>query len=384
LTEVRLTARLNHPNILPIKNADHVEGLFVIAFPLGECTLAERMTRRLPLRTTLDYTRQMLAAVAHAHGKRVLHCDIKPENFILFDDGALKLTDFGIAKVARRTLQASGSGTVGYLAPEQALGKPSFRSDVFSLGLILYEMFTKQLPEWPFEWPPPGYERLRRKVHPDFIAVIRRSLAVDARRRYADASRMLAAFERIAKKADKVANAGKRRRRPSGERGQWRQMQFREFKRHYGKILEANHECGRCGGPLSEQMSTCPWCGNSPKTFRGETSLPARCKVCRRGMKLDWRFCPHEYGSAQGPRSDRNYTDKRYSESCSRPGCRGPLMPFMKYCPWCRAKVRRKWRIKNSAATCPRCGWGVVKDLWSRCPWCGAGLKFWRWGEYEE
>ena len=92
--------------------------------------------------------------------KRVLHCDIKPENFILFADGTLKLTDFGIAKIARRTIEASGSGTVGYIAPEQALGRPSFRSDVFSLGLIFYQMFTKKLPQWPFAWPPPEYQRL--------------------------------------------------------------------------------------------------------------------------------------------------------------------------------------------------------------------------------
>ena len=157
LQEVRLAARLNHPNILRVKNADHINDHFVIAYRLGTGTLAGRMTQRLPVRNVVDYMQQMLAGVAYAHEKRVLHCDIKPENFILFDDGTVKLTDFGISKIARRTIEASGSGTVGYIAPEQALGRPSFRSDVFSLGLIFYEMFTKKLPQWPFEWPPPEY-----------------------------------------------------------------------------------------------------------------------------------------------------------------------------------------------------------------------------------
>lgn len=375
LREVRLTAKLDHPHILPVKNADHIAGRFVIVYPLGECTLAEKMTRRLAVPTVLAYTRQMLAAVACAHRKRILHGDIKPENLILFSDGQLRLTDFGIAKVARRTIHASGSGTVGYLAPEQALGKPSLRSDVFALGLIIYEMLTKRLPTWPFDWPPAGYDVVKRKVHPEFINILRRALAVDTRKRYANAAAMLAAFERVAAKADRAANAKKRKRRIAvTEPGRWRYVQFREFKRLYGKALQTHHECGRCGGPISEQMTFCPWCGNRPKTFRGETRLPACCRDCGRGMKLDWRFCPHEYGAAQGPRAERRYSDQRYTATCTRPSCRGPLMPFMKYCPWCRAKVRRKWRIANSPHVCASCGWGVVKDLWSRCPWCGKQL----------
>jgi serine/threonine protein kinase len=376
LQEVRLAAKLNHPNILTVKNADHIGEHFVVAYRLGNCALAERMTQRLPVRTVLDYMHQMLAGVAYAHEKRVLHCDIKPENFILFDDDALKLTDFGIAKIARRTIAASGSGTVGYIAPEQAHGKPSFRSDVFSLGLIFYQMFTNILPEWPFVWPPPEYHRLRRKAHPDFITLIRRALAVDASRRYGSAVSMLAEFERVAKRANKAANTGRKRRSPSpNDRGRWRLVKFREFKRLFGKALQANHECGNCGGPISEQMSLCPWCGYGPEEFEGQTSLPAKCDACSRGMKLDWRFCPHEYGAAQGPRSNRSYADKRYTGTCHKPDCRGPLIPFMKYCPWCRARVQRKWKIESSKDSCPKCGWGIVADFWSHCPWCGRKLE---------
>ena len=198
--EVRVVARLEHPNILPLKNAEIIDGRFVIAFPLGEKTLAERLQKRMSLPTAIDLAGQMIEAVAYAHEHRIIHCDIKPDNLVLFSDGRLRLTDFGIAKVAARTLRASGSGTVGYVAPEQAMGKPSFRSDVFSLGLIFYRMLTGVLPEWPFEWPPPGCARLRRQPR-DLVEFIRRSIDVNPRKRYRDAVAMLAAFEKVKPRA---------------------------------------------------------------------------------------------------------------------------------------------------------------------------------------
>ncbi|MBW3540063.1 MAG: serine/threonine protein kinase [Planctomycetes bacterium] len=193
--EARLTARLEHPNIQPLKDASFIEGRFVIVTPLGDETLSDRLRRRMSLATALDLLEQMLEAVAYAHRQRVIHCDIKPENFLLFSGNRVRLTDFGISKVARKTIAASGSGTVGYMAPEQAMGRPSLRSDVFSLGLLLYRMLTGELPEWPYRWPPPAIQTLRRKVHPDLIAVIRRAVEVVPRRRYRDADRMLAAYK---------------------------------------------------------------------------------------------------------------------------------------------------------------------------------------------
>src|SRR4030095_5296163 len=88
------------------------------------------------------------------------------------------------------------SGPLGSLAPEQAMGRPSYHSDVFSLGLIIYRMLTGSLPEWPFDWPAPGYERLRKRVPAEMIAFLRRALDVDPAQSYRDAGQLLAALQR--------------------------------------------------------------------------------------------------------------------------------------------------------------------------------------------
>ena len=209
--EVRLTAKLEHTNILPLKNASFIDGHFVIVTPLGEETLADRLRRRMSLATALELFTQMLEAVAYAHRQRIIHCDIKPENFILFPGGRVRLTDFGIAKVAQKTVAASGSGTVGYMAPEQAMGRPSLRSDVFALGLILYRMLTGVLPEWPYRWPLTGQQKLRRRVHPEMIVFLQRALDTHPRKRFRDADQMLRAFRPARAKTLRRA-AGQRRR----------------------------------------------------------------------------------------------------------------------------------------------------------------------------
>lgn len=199
--EVRLTARLEHPHILPLKDASIIDERFVIAFPLAERTLDDRLRNRIALKTALDYLDQILDAVAYAHRNRIVHCDIKPDNVLLFSDNRIRLTDFGIAKVAQKTLRGSGTGTVGFMAPEQAMGKPSPRSDVFSIGLVACRMLTGHWPEWPFDWPPPGHARLKNRVHPDLVAWLKKSVDLDPRKRFKDADQMRNAFRRLHKKS---------------------------------------------------------------------------------------------------------------------------------------------------------------------------------------
>ncbi len=373
--EVRLMARLDHPHILPLKDASVIGAHFVVAFPLGERTLADRIQSRISLAAAMDYADQMLSAVAYAHARRVMHCDIKPENFILFPGNRLRLSDFGIAKVARRTIQASGSGTVGYVAPEQAMGKPSFRSDVFSLGLILYRMLSGHLPEWPYEWPPPGADKLRRRAHPELVKLVRKAVELNPRKRFKDAEQMRAAFRKAKPRALKY-QAPKRRRKPGGTaKRHWQLIRRQQFQREHGKALETRFACPRCGGPVAESMHACPWCGAARTVHRDETRFPAQCPRCNRGMKLDWAYCPWCYGPGFELTTDREYSDVRYQARCANSACpRKLLMPFMRYCPWCRRKVRRKWKVPGSNQGCPACGWGVYPSFWDYCPWCGKAL----------
>lgn len=368
--EVRLTASLDHPHILPIKNADFIENHFVIVSQLGSGTLAHRLRRRLSAAVALEFSAQILDALACAHANRIVHCDVKPQNIILFPGNQLRLTDFGIAKVMLRTLRASGTGTLGFLAPEQAMGRPSFRSDVFSAGLLLYRMFSGWLPEWPYDWPPPDIDRVRAKLSPEMVQLIRRAMELKESRRFADARIMYAALERIRSKA--LGSAVRRRRRVRRVTPDWKQLRQREFKREYGSQLKTLHACTKCGGPVSETMYVCPWCSTSRAVHKQGTRFPAECPRCKRGVKLDWKYCAWCHGPAIGPLSDRSYSDVRYVAKCDNKACGDRrLMKFMTYCPSCRRKVRRPWKIEGTKDTCDRCGWGILRDYWRACPWCG-------------
>ncbi len=375
--EARTAAVLDHPNILPIKNAQFIDGQFAIIYPLGDCTLADRLGRRMAMATRIMLVEQMLEAVAYAHHRRIIHCDLKPENFILFPGPRLRLTDFGSSRVFHKTVMGSGSGTVGYVAPEQAMGKPTLRSDVFSLGLIIYDLFTGTLPEWPYEWPPQGLSRLRQLVHPGFIALVRRAMQVEQARRFENAIQMLTAFHRLKSRRHLLARAPKRksRRRSKTTTRDWRQLRRRQFVRNYGKALEVIDACGRCEGPLSESMLACPWCGVQRSKHLGTTRRTMRCPRCKRGRNPDWNFCPWCYGPGFRTVSERSYKDKSYTARCSNLKCpRRDLAPFMRYCPWCHRMVRRPWKIAGSAHKCSRCRWAVLPGYWRFCPWCRKSL----------
>ncbi|MCG8369046.1 MAG: serine/threonine protein kinase [Proteobacteria bacterium] len=368
LHEVRVATKLKHPNILSVLNASYIDGHFVIAMDLGEESLADRIERRTSLARKLDLAGQGLAALACAHQHRIIHCDVKPENFILFPGNQLKLADFGFAKRCLRTLKASGSGTIDYIAPEQAMGRPKFQSDVFSMGLVLYRLFSGILPEWPFEWPLAGHDRLRARVRPELVQVLHKAIRLDPAKRYRDAVRMQADFEQ----AYSGARRQKRPRARNGTKGgpSWRRMQWREFRRHFGKRLETRHPCRNCEGPVAESMQACPWCGFDNPSRGAETRMPAHCPRCERGVKNDWDYCAWCYGPGFVEEATRRYPDKRYTARCANERCRGPLMPFMRYCPHCRIKVRKPWKLEGSRHACKACGWGIARDFWNYCAWC--------------
>ena len=368
LHEVQVAARLQHPNILSVINACYIDDHFVIAMELGDESLADRLERRISNTRAMELASQALAALAHAHEHKLIHCDIKPENFILFPGNQLKLADFGFAKISLRTLKASGSGTIDYIAPEQAMGRPKFQSDVFSMGLVLYRLFSGKLPEWPFDWPMIGHDRLAVRVRPEFVEFLKKAIQLDPAMRYRNAMQMQGEFERLQSHARRQKRARTRNGSRSGS--SWRQQQWREFQRKYRKELHTSHQCRRCEGPVSESMQACPWCGFDNPARGSESPMPSSCPRCERGVKNDWKYCSWCYGPGFIEETSRRYPDKRYKTRCSNHRCRGQLMPFMRYCPWCRSKVRRPWKLAGSRHSCKACKWGIAKEFWNFCAWC--------------
>jgi serine/threonine-protein kinase len=164
LREPRLLATLNHPNIVTIVTAEKQENVFfiVMEFVPGE-TLESAIAREgaLDVSRALDYTCQICNAVDHAHRHGVLHRDLRPSNVIVTDNGLCKVADFGTSRFLE--IAAHGTTVIGsppYMAPEQFSGKAVFASDLYSLGVTMFQMLTGVL---PYDTPSPAdLDRLKR------------------------------------------------------------------------------------------------------------------------------------------------------------------------------------------------------------------------------
>ncbi|TPE68163.1 Stk1 family PASTA domain-containing Ser/Thr kinase [Halalkalibacterium halodurans] len=151
--EAQAATSLAHQNVVSIYDVGEEENLYYIVMEYVEGpTLKELIQQRgpLPVDETIDIMSQMMAAISHAHMNQIVHRDIKPHNILIGEDGVVKVTDFGIARAmssATITHTNSVMGSVHYLSPEQARGGlVTFKSDIYSLGIVLFEMVTGQLP----------------------------------------------------------------------------------------------------------------------------------------------------------------------------------------------------------------------------------------------
>ncbi|HSS79063.1 MAG TPA: protein kinase, partial [Thermoanaerobaculia bacterium] len=153
LREARTSSALDHPNICTVYEVDETDdGRLFIAMALCEGDTLKRRIERgpLPLAEAVDIAAQIAAGLAGAHAKGIVHRDVKPANIIIASDGRVKIVDFGIAKLpdqSRLTRDGTAVGTAGYMAPEQIRGDAvDARTDVWSLGIVLYEMVTGRSP----------------------------------------------------------------------------------------------------------------------------------------------------------------------------------------------------------------------------------------------
>src|SRR5262245_54750246 len=160
--EVRLARQVSHPNVCRVYDVGDIDGQHYLSMEYvdGE-DLASLLKRigRLPSDKALDIARELCAGLAAAHDKAVLHRDLKPANVMVDGRGRARITDFGLAVAADEGGGAEVSGTPAYMAPEQLAGKgASVRSDIYSLGLVLYELYTGRK---AFEGA--SFEELKRK-----------------------------------------------------------------------------------------------------------------------------------------------------------------------------------------------------------------------------
>ena len=208
--EARAAGGLNHPNIVTIYDADEQNGILYLAMEfLPGVTLDVLLHAEQILKPgrAVDIVRQVCAGLEYAHSKGVVHRDIKPGNIMVSPTGAVKITDFGIARTANvMTMTGQVLGTPNYMSPEQVIGKTvDGRSDLFSVGVVLYEMVTG---ERPFDGQsittimykivhetPVAPNKLDQTIHPGLSRIIEKCLAKSPEERYQSSAEVSSALQ---------------------------------------------------------------------------------------------------------------------------------------------------------------------------------------------
>src|SRR6476646_1184648 len=210
--EARTAARLSHPNLVGVIDAGEDDGRPYIVFEYIEGrTLKRRLQEegRLPVDEAVAYAIEIGRGLTAAHARRLVHRDVKPQNVLIDPDGRAKVTDFGIARsLAQKGMTATGRvlGTTDYVSPEQAMGEDvDERSDGYSLGVVLYEMLTGDVPFRAetqvgvamkhVNEPMPDVQAKRPEVSAAVAAVVDRSTTKDPRDRYSTVAEMVRDLE---------------------------------------------------------------------------------------------------------------------------------------------------------------------------------------------
>jgi serine/threonine-protein kinase len=258
LQEPRLLAALDHPNIVSILTAERVDGVFYIVMEYVKGESLEAVLDRekaLPLPRAINYVVQILRGVEHAHDATILHRDLRPANVLISESGAVKVADFGTSRLLEKSHATTVIGSPPYMSPEQFQGRAVLASDIYSVGVILYQMLTGMLPY--FSPNPAQIERmvalgrctppkLRNSQVPREISdIVMKAIASDLGGRYQRASELievLATASEIDHKATVLVDIRKR-------------LKARE--------VPKKGFCWHCRKPLHARSGTCPFCGEA-------------------------------------------------------------------------------------------------------------------------
>jgi serine/threonine-protein kinase len=283
LREPRLLASLSHPNVVNVLTAERQDNVFFIVMEYVPGETLEAIIERegaLDLPRVLDYTCQICNAVDHAHRHGVLHRDLRPGNVLVTEQGLVKVADFGTSRFLE--IAAHGTTVIGsppYMAPEQFQGKAVFASDIYSLGVTMYQMLTGSL---PYSTPAPAdVERLVRgeltvpprarnqKIPEGISQIVMKAMAPDVASRYQRASELLEAVlaARTPPPARTIASPqGRRPWRPAPLDGQTASEALGDIQsRLRARRTPQARFCWHCRKPLHARADRCPFCGESQR-----------------------------------------------------------------------------------------------------------------------
>ena len=219
--ESHTVAILSHPNIVAVYDVSHSDTLEYIVMELVDgVTLLQYMEKKgaLPWNEALHFSRQIARALSHAHSRGIIHRDIKPHNIMLLRDGTIKVADFGIAALENEFHESNGEaiGSIHYIAPEQARGEyPDPRSDIYSLGILMFEMLTgckpylgdtiQEIAVKHMNADPPSITALNPDVPPELESIVYRAMCADRTQRYQTATELTEDIDRFLSDRESVS-----------------------------------------------------------------------------------------------------------------------------------------------------------------------------------
>ena len=303
LREAKVLERLEHPNIVSLVNfLEEDERFYLVMQYVRGAALADVFDEgeRMPAANVVALAKDVLSALAHAHEQGVVHRDIKPDNILLRKDGRFLVTDFGVAQMAGTTRMTSTGvavGTVWYMSPEQVMGLPiDHRSDLYSLGVMLYELISGDLPfpsdsdyevrKGHVEAPPPRLSRSCPEVPSWLRQVVHRSLAKSPDDRFPSSQAFLNALDegprRPANESSQPRPAAAARPAPASTTSPSEALARRASKAPGSPSQPATGPGASLRGKSVKAMLFCGRCGNQfvPKNPLAVGGLETMCPVC--------------------------------------------------------------------------------------------------------